>query len=338
MKEDDDMDLENARKNTKEYLKEFYKSIPKKNSIFNREASIDNSKIDNIKDKIETFYERGILVSPTLINKESITTYIDILKAVKQFPNNLKPDIIIENNILSKIQKQNNTRRILIPSVMEENSNLMQEYNKMVAHYLAIGGDNPIQRFSKIGISMKQYGISTDIGASIMKYGNDITTKLEELAINKIKSPKEWECFKEQVLHTFFTAEKIGNRNVNLNEHIQWEERLIKLGILERRFDKETKQEISFKENLINMTNDKDSRDNSPNEPKVQTQMALQKNAEQIYIKTGIIPIGYKKNENGKIVRIEPKFETNNRKNRLSASINNLSTTKERKGKEELSI
>lgn len=319
------MDVKNKRVNVKEYLKEFYKSIPKKSYSFSRNVNIDISKIDNIKEKIEMFYERGILISPMSITKESITTYIDTLNAVKQFPTHLKADNIIENNILSRTQKQNNTRRILIPSVIEENANLLQDYDKMVAYYLLTGGDNPIQRFSRVGMSMKQYGVSTDIGISIMKYGNEITTKLEELARSKTKSPKEWECFKKQVLHTFFTAEKIGNRNVNPEEHSEWEERLIRLGILER------KQEVSFKEDLRNMTRDRNLGDCDPSTSKVLTEVALQKNAEQVYIKTGMLPIGYKKDEKGKIVRIQPKIDIDDRKNRLSASRDNLLTSQQSK-------
>lgn len=70
-----------------------------------------------------------------------------------------------------------------------------------------------------------------------MKYGDEITKKLEQLVKERTKSPKEWECFKKQVLHCFTIAEKIGNREVNPEAHMQWEERLIRLGILERRVD-----------------------------------------------------------------------------------------------------
>ena len=38
-------------------------------------------------------------------------------------------------------------------------------------------------------------------------------------------------------------------------------------------------------------------------------------------------PIGYKKDANGKIVRISPKLETGSNTDRLSASRNNLSAT-----------
>ncbi len=83
-------------------------------------------------------------------------------------------------------------------------------------------------------------------GLAIMKYGDEITTKVEELAISKAKSPKEWEFFKDQVLHTFITAEKIENRNVNLEEHSKWEERFIRLGILERKINKGEESLIYF--------------------------------------------------------------------------------------------
>lgn len=322
------LNLNEERKNTKEYLKEFYKRIPRRSSIFNKKVNIDISKIDDIKDKIEMFYERGTLISPMLISTQSITTYIDTLNAVKEFPTHLKPDVIMENNILLITQKHNNTRKILIPSIMEEVSSLVQDYDKMVAYYLAMGGDNPIERFSKVGMSMKQYGVSTDIGISIMKYGNELTRKLEELAMAKSKSPKEWECFKAQVLHGFFVAEKIGNRNVNPEEHTQWEERLIRLGILDRKLDKGEENKVPFNERVRNMANNPNSIDDNSSDSRVKTERALLENAKQIYKKTGMIPIGYKKNEQGEIVKVELKIVIDNGQDRLSASKNNNNLSK----------
>lgn len=163
-----------------------------------------------------------------------------------------------------------------------------------------------------------------------MKYGDEITTKLEEIAISKVKSPKEWECFKNQVLHSFITAEKIGNRNVNPEQHKQWEERLVRLGIIERILDKENNEEENFRQSIKYDLSDNKNSDKDKDESKqsIMLETALLKNAEQTYINTGIVPIGYKKNENGKIVRIEPKiFTKDERANRLSASKNNLSSS-----------
>ena len=50
-----------------------------------------------------------------------------------------------------------------------------------------------------------------------------------------------------------------------------------------------------------------------------------------MYINTGMIPLGYKKDENGKIVRILPSLNNNTKqKDLLSASRENLSTTQSR--------
>lgn len=168
-------------------------------------------------------------------------------------------------------------------------------------------------------------------GISIMKYGDEITTKLEELAMSKSKSPKEWEFFKDQVLHSFTTAEKIGNRNVNLEEHSNWEERLIRLGILERKLDKGKDQKQTFRESL---KYDVTKTDKDKDREKVILESALLKRAKQQYINTGAIPLGYKKDENGKIVRISPKIE-NTRTDRLSAG-NNLSATSKKQESQEL--
>lgn len=173
-------------------------------------------------------------------------------------------------------------------------------------------------------------------GIAIMKYGDEITTKLEELAISKTKSQKEWEFFKGQVLHSFIIAEKIGNRNVNLEEHTKLEERLVRLGILERKLDKDNEQKQTFKESVKYDVSNKGSRDES--KQKVALETSLQRNAEQMYINTGMVPIGYKKDEKGKIVRIEPKIFVDVRTNRLSASKDKLwASENDKRQKQQLS-
>lgn len=168
---------------------------------------------------------------------------------------------------------------------------------------------------------------------AVMKYGDEITTKLEELAMSKMKSPKEWEFLKGQVLHSFMVAEKIGNRRVNVEEHSNWEERLIRLGILERKIENSKEKEQVFKESLKC-----DVTGNNPDKDEVRGKVALEnallKQAEQQYISTGMVPLGFKKDENGKIVRNLPKIETT-RRDKLSAG-NKLSTTTKNKEKQSI--
>ena len=163
------LDLKSNRKNVCEYLKEFKRVIPKKGSMFSRNPSVDISKLGDKKDKIESFFERGIMISPMLIDKNSINVYIENLRLVKQFPNELRPETVMESRIAKQTENAKNTRNILIPSVIEKNSNVMDTYNKMVAYYLLMGEERPVERFSKIEMAMKQYGVKPDIGLAIMK-------------------------------------------------------------------------------------------------------------------------------------------------------------------------
>ena len=94
------MDLRENRKNTLEYLKEFQKSIPQKRSLFNRKSTPDTSCLDIVKNKISLFYEKGILISPMLIDKNSIEMYQDTLHFIKQFPQELQAETMLESNIL----------------------------------------------------------------------------------------------------------------------------------------------------------------------------------------------------------------------------------------------
>ncbi len=157
------MNLDINRKNILEYLKEFTKSIPKKNSLLHKHSNVDISKLDEISDNISLFYKRGILISPMSIEKDSINVYIESLDLVKQFPNNFKPETLIETDLLNQTKSRGNVRTILLPSIRENNSQVMNQYDSMVAYYLLMGGDNPVQRFSKVEMAMKQYGVKPDI-------------------------------------------------------------------------------------------------------------------------------------------------------------------------------
>ena len=331
------MDLDMNRKNVLEYLKEFKKSIPTQKSLLSRKVNVDASKISDNKDKINLFYEKGFLVSPMLIDSKSIEILKENIELIKQFPQQLKPDVVLENEILTQTSNSKRTRRVLIPSVVEKNAELMDKYDKMISYYLLMGGDKPIERFSKIEMSMKQSGVKPDVGVSIMKYGDEITSKLEEIANSGKKSSKEWEYFKEQVLHSFTVAEKIGNRNVNKEEHKNWEERLVRLGLIERKIDKETEQKENFKETIKLDLKNKSDDDKDESKQTVSLESAIQKNAEQMYINTGIVPIGYKKDENGKITRIQPDITKDERANRLSATKNSVKKEEDKKQRQQLS-
>lgn len=326
------MNLKENRKKVLERLQEFKKSIPKRKSLFSRKSSVDVSKLGEIESKISSFYQEAILIAPMSIDKESITPYMDTVDLVKQFPEELQPETVMESYIFENISKgPQGRRKILLPGVMERDSQIKEDYEKMVAYYMLRGGENPVKRFSKVEMAMKNHGIQPDLGMAITKYGDQITTKLEEISVDRGKTPKEWECFKNQVLHSYSTAEAIGNRNVNTQEHENWEERLIRLGILERKRDErpEQKEETlrdSIRYDVSKRKDDKDDRDSM--QQRVLTEEALRKNAEQMYVNTGMMPIGYKKDENGKIVRNLPSFDFKNKEaNKLSLSREQLSTT-----------
>lgn len=157
------MNSKENRKNTLEYLKEFNKSIPKKKSLLNRSSNVDNSKLNTVRNEISLFYERAILISPMSIDKNSIDIYKENIDLIKQFNSELKPDKIIESKILEQTQSAKNTRRILLPNIIQNNSEINEDYNKMVAYYLLMEGDKPVERFSSVELSMKQYGVKPDI-------------------------------------------------------------------------------------------------------------------------------------------------------------------------------
>lgn len=270
--------------------------------------------------------EKGVLISPDLINKNSVESYKRAVETAKKFPAQYRPDNILESKILNQVNSGRNTRRILLDGVREKDQAIMADYDKMIAYYLVMGGDKPIKRFSRLEMSMKQYGVRPDLGVSIMKYGDKLTTRLEELLKEERKTPEEWDVLKNQVLHSFNVAESIGNRNVNSQEHKIWEERLIRLGILERKIEKpiEQKKEETFRENL------KLSAEKPVDKGKqgVLLDSTMLKRAQKAYEDTGAIPLGYKLSQDGKtVVSIASTLTLtpDSPKDRIKASKSNLS-------------
>lgn len=270
--------------------------------------------------------EKGVLISPDLINKNSVESYKRAVETAKKFPAQYRPDNILESKILNQVNSGRNTRRILLDGVREKDQAIMADYDKMIAYYLVMGGDKPIKRFSRLEMSMKQYGVRPDLGVSIMKYGDKLTTRLEELLKEERKTPEEWDVLKNQVLHSFNVAESIGNRNVNSQEHKIWEERLIRLGILERKIEKpiEQKKEETFRENL------KLSAEKPVDKGKqgVLLDSTMLKRAQKAYEDTGAIPLGYKLSQDGKtVVSIASTLTLtpDSTKDRIKASKSNLS-------------
>lgn len=275
--------------------------------------------------------EKGTLISPELVNRGNISEYKKAIENLKKFPQQIRPDNMLENKILAQTSAGKNTRRILLGGVREQDESIMDDYNKMVAHYLLIGGDKPVERFSRVEMSMRQYGLRPDLGVAIMKYGDKLTTKLEELAKEGRKSPQEWEVFKNQVLHSFTIAEAIGNRNINLQEHEIWEERLVRLGILERKKEKPIVEQETLRESVkvdISKPSDREQQG-------ILLDSSMLERAQRTFENTGAIPLGYKLGEDGKtVVSIASQigFDKNGATSRekLSASKNKLSATEKK--------
>ena len=189
------MDLKVNRKNTLEYLKEFKKSIPKKGTFLSRTPKVDNSRLGNIKEKIKIFFSRDILSSPMSVDKDSIHTYMEVLDLAKQFPRELSPEALMEIDIFSKTENFKGTRRILLPSVMESDLQITHNYEKMVAYYLLMSGEKPIERFSKVEMSMKQYGVKPDMRYGYHEIWRCINNKIGGISYIKDKISKRMGIF-----------------------------------------------------------------------------------------------------------------------------------------------
>ncbi|MFQ6752625.1 MAG: hypothetical protein ACLRFL_03580 [Clostridia bacterium] len=217
-----------------DYLKEFCNTIPVKKLLFNRQM-IDTDSLIGYRDRLHFLALEGVMVEPMQINEKCMRNYIYAQSLLVALPEEYKLYNLLEDYLRAEFLSNNQfkIRNILLDIRLDKNDMIQDVYDKMIAHYLLDGNIDPVHRFSDITDHLNNIGANVDLAESIMKYGNALATKLETIISNESKNRLQIETFSEQAIHTFSTAENIGNRSVNAHQHTIWERRLISLRLLE---------------------------------------------------------------------------------------------------------
>jgi len=237
-----------------DYLKEFCDNIPTKKLLFNRHM-IDTDSLIGYRDRLHFLALEGVMVEPDKMTEKCMKYYTYTQTILSALPEEYKLYNMLEDYLYAEFisNQQFKIRSIILDTRIDKNDLIHDAYDKMIAHYLLDGNIDPVQRFSQITDSLNAIGANVDLAKSIMKYGHSLATKIETIIGNEAKNKIQLEVFSEQAVHTFSTAENIGNRLVNPYEHSMWERRLISLDLIEQPIHTE---DINLKSTLMQYENE----------------------------------------------------------------------------------
>lgn len=194
--------------------------------------------------RYESFVLSGENVNPANIDKNNVSHYESYLKMVQNLPSDKTPENVILKKLSGILEKQNfknniSGRKVIMDSDIEDRKGIQGNYTLLVRNMV----DNDkslgdiIGRLTKTEMTMKTLGFNPDVGWEMLNYGGDMADKLESI-VGK-NSKKEWNIFSDKVLKVHGKLHNIGIGNVHGERFKDFEERLTRLGLLERKLDKD---------------------------------------------------------------------------------------------------
>jgi len=170
---------------------------------------------------------------------------------------------------------------------------------------------------------MNRNGIRANAGLAVIHLGEKLAENMDGLQQNSQRNGKAWKFLLEHILNTYTVSKEMGNEVHNVKAHQEFEDKLIKLGLIEKAKDNHalipTKNSLRNRISRMNSKNSKDDKDN--NNEKNMLEYAQIQQAINEYINTGAIPIGFKLNEETRKIEKETDIERMRREAKIA---NNL--------------
>lgn len=280
-------------------ISSFISGLPMKNRLFVKQIDIDALLAEStiLKNLCHDLSSEDI----QQIENNNVDLITRTFNLVKGLPASLKPDRIIEDEIEAKLCERQERRRIILTNEkLDDKAKLSEDFDKCVAAYLLDGGTDMFGRFRTLIRDMNRNGNHVNLGDSVLKLGDAFATKMEELQNNAERNSKAWTFMLPHILQVYTVSKNIGNEVYNAERHKDFEERLINLGLVELKKENGVADDKKVKsKNEINH----DSPDKSSERQKIMLEHEKLKLAMCQYVNTGMLPIGYKLNSNGEILR-----------------------------------
>lgn len=269
-------------------------AIPMNRTLWGKKIDIEKLKA-NKKEVQETLADFSF-EDISSIDNDNVSKVQKAIKLLKQLPNEYSADKLLEESLLEKLNKymSKNSRQILDEKGMHE---IQELFDKVIAVYLLSGKHDVYNRFYKLINQMRAKGFSANVGLSILNYGNALADRMKELNDTSQRNTSAWNLMLEEVLHSYSVAESIGNRKYNSREHLKFEDKLVELGIIERRVEKTEPEPKKGRRILLGKPGGNRSDNGEGKDPKIKEpvflESALLNKARYQYINTGMVPDGY---------------------------------------------
>jgi len=261
--------------------------------------SIDEKKFNEKLNDIKLFLDSFSLSDLANIDNSNISLCTYFQKVINLFPKEFTIDKLLENVIKDDLKNISSRRRIiLLDSNISDKEKMMEKFNKCLSSYLLMGGTNVYDRFKDLISEMNKKGYHVNVGNSIIKCGDFLVQNMESLQSNNERNSYAWKLLLNQVLHFYSVLEMIDSRKYNPKEFLVFEERLIQLGIIDRKLTNHENNEYLIFTSSNNNDNKSDNKNMVASNEKVLDDVINQ------YINTGMIANGFEINELGEVVTI----------------------------------
>lgn len=309
-----------GEENFKKRLTDCVETIPIRKSLWGK--AVDTIKLNASKESLKTEYKKFSIEDVKYISNENTDACTRALQLMKQIPGEFKSDRILEEDLNQRLlEKTRKGRTIITDDYIKEQKSIESEFDMCIASYLMSGESDVFGRFHQLINKMSRAGMNVNVGKSIVRFGGVLADRMEELQNSSERNSKAWGLLLEPILHAYTVANNLDNKKWNPREHTAFEEKLVKLGLIE--LPREQRVEESINPESKGKTNLRDKK--TPSEKVsakqlVLTEQEILREAICQYINTGMPPIGFKLSEDGELRR-ETQIEEMRRKTQLQKNM-----------------
>ncbi len=321
IEQQNEMELEKeGEEHLKKRITDCMKTVPVRRSLWGK--SIDTTKLQASKEILKAEYKKFNIGDVHYISNDNVESCIKALQLMKKIPLEFQPDKLLEEDLKERlVSRKKKVRTIITEDYKEEQKSIEAEFDMCIASYLITGGSDIYRRFHNLINSMNQAGINANVGKSIVRFGQSIATRMEAFQNTSQRNTKAWNFLLEPILHAYTVSKNIDNERWNPAEHKAFEDKLVNLGLIELPKEQERMEPTKLvKSNARAIGSEPPAEKGNRKQPIMLEQEVLRQAICQ-YINTGMMPIGFKISDDGK-VRRETQIEEMERKAKMKANIN----------------
>lgn len=277
----------------------YAEQIPVRRTLWG--STVDATALSKRKEALKEVYKQFNVEDFKNITNENVDTCKKAMQLMQKIPQEFTMDKLLEEDLMTRLSAYNQKgRRVLTDDYRKEKKSIEAEFDMCIASFLMTGKTDIFNRFYKLINNMNRVGMNINIGKSIVGFGEVLAKKLEELQNNSQRNSKAWSFLLAPILHAYTVAQSIDNKRWNPREHNAFEERLVKLGLIE--LSKEQQLKIETPKATSITKNNSLAEKGSVMQPVV-LEKAIREQVIYQYINTGMVPEGFKISDVGDLVK-----------------------------------